>query len=151
MRSYGRSAGLPIERLLHVSRHRKPDPIVPPRAIKEVSERRRLGGRRLPRAQRGRGAPAIEELVADGVEAIAISFLWGFVNTAHELRVKALVEELAPDVFVSCAHELIAKPGEYERTAAAADQRASSGRRPRRYVQQVDGATPPSAATSTRC
>src|SRR5262245_29766837 len=39
MRSYGRSAGLPIERLLHVSRHRKPDPIVPAHLIQEVSER----------------------------------------------------------------------------------------------------------------
>lgn len=31
-----------------------------------------------------------------------------------------MVRELAPAVFVTCAHELIAKPGEYERTAATA-------------------------------
>lgn len=29
MRSVGRSAGLPIEKLLHVSRHQKPPPIIP--------------------------------------------------------------------------------------------------------------------------
>ncbi len=39
MRSVGRSAGLPIERLLHVSRHQKPTPIIPRTLIQEVSER----------------------------------------------------------------------------------------------------------------
>jgi N-methylhydantoinase A len=39
MRSYGRSAGLPIEQLLRVSRHKKPEPLVPPHLIREVSER----------------------------------------------------------------------------------------------------------------
>jgi len=39
MRSAGRSVGLPIEKLLHVSRHRKPTPIIPKRLICEVSER----------------------------------------------------------------------------------------------------------------
>jgi len=31
MRSAGRSAGLPIEKLLHVSRHQKPPPLIPRR------------------------------------------------------------------------------------------------------------------------
>jgi len=57
--------------------------------------------------------------VADGVTAIAISFLWGFVHPEHELRVRELVREIAPEMFVTCAHELISKHGEYERTAAA--------------------------------
>ena len=39
MRSVGRSAGLPIEKLLHVSRHAKPQPIIPRALIQEVSER----------------------------------------------------------------------------------------------------------------
>ena len=39
MRSVGRSAGLPIEKLLHVSRHQKPAPIIPRTLIQEVSER----------------------------------------------------------------------------------------------------------------
>ena len=39
MRSAGRSAGLPIEELLHVSRHQKPPPLIPRRLVFEVSER----------------------------------------------------------------------------------------------------------------
>jgi len=140
MRSYGRSAGLPIDRLLHVSRHRKPDPIVPPERIKEVSERLDWAGEVFLTLNEEEARRAIQELVDDGVEAIAISFLWGFVNPVHENRVKELVREMAPDVFVSCAHELIAKPGEYERTAAAAIN-AFIGPGTADYVRQVDAAT----------
>ncbi|MBM3676844.1 MAG: hydantoinase/oxoprolinase family protein [Actinobacteria bacterium] len=140
MRSYGRSAGLPIERLLHVSRHRKPQPIVPPQLIKEVSERVDWAGEVFLPLHEEEAQQAIRELVDEGVEAIAISFLWGFVNPDHETRVKAMVRELAPDVFVTCAHELIAKPGEYERTAAAAIN-GYVGPSTSRYVARLDEAT----------
>jgi N-methylhydantoinase A len=139
MRSYGRSAGLPIEKLLHVSRHRKPDPIVPPQLIKEVSERVDWAGDVFLPLNEEEARQAIEELVAEGVEGIAVSFLWGFVNPDHERRVRAMVREMAPDLFVSCAHELIAKPGEYERTAAAAIN-CYVGPSTSRYVQRLDEA-----------
>jgi len=140
MRSFGRSAGLPIERLLHVSRHRKPDPIVPPGLIKEVSERIDWAGDVFLELNEDEARAAIRELIEEGVEAIAISFLWGFVNPDHERRVRAMVEEMAPDVFVSCAHELIAKPGEYERTAAAAIN-CFIGPITSTYVRRLDEAT----------
>jgi N-methylhydantoinase A len=140
MRSAGRSAGLTIDELLHVSRHRKPDPIVPRTRIKEVSERMDWAGDVVLELNEDEVRAAITELVDDGVEAIAVSFLWGFVNTDHELRVKALIEELAPGVQVSCAHELIAKPGEYERTAAAAIN-AFIGPATSSYIRQVDAVT----------
>jgi N-methylhydantoinase A len=140
MRSFGRSAGLPIERLLHVSRHRKPDPIVPPALIKEVSERVDWAGDVFLPLNEDEARSAIAELLDDGVESIAISFLWGFVNPEHERRVKAMVEEMAPGVFVSCAHELIAKPGEYERTAAAAIN-CFIGPTTSRYVKRLDAST----------
>jgi N-methylhydantoinase A len=55
-----------------------------------------------------------------GVEAIAICFLWSFKYPAHERRVKAMVERLAPQVFVCCSVDLVPRWGEYERTAATA-------------------------------
>jgi N-methylhydantoinase A len=140
MRSAGRSAGLPVDQLLHVSRHRKPDPIVPATRIKEVSERVDWAGDVILELNEAEARAAVEELLADGVEAIAISFLWGFVHPAHELRVKAIVQELAPEVFVTCAHELIAKHGEYERTAAAAIN-AFIGPATSSYVREIDEST----------
>ncbi|MBI3801351.1 MAG: hydantoinase/oxoprolinase family protein, partial [Deltaproteobacteria bacterium] len=120
MRSVGRSAGLPIEKLLHVSRHQKPPPIIPRTLIQEVSERVDWQGEVFLPLNIDEARAAIQTLLDQHVMAIAISFLWGFVNPAHELAVKRMVQEMAPSVFVTCAHELIAKPGEYERTAATA-------------------------------
>ncbi len=120
MRSVGRSAGLPIEKLLHVSRHQKPAPIIPRSLIQEVSERMDWKGEAFLPLNEDEARVAIHTLLAQQVEAIAISFLWGFVNPTHELAVKRMVQEMAPGMFVTCAHELIAKPGEYERTAATA-------------------------------
>lgn len=120
MRSVGRSAGLPIEKLLHVSRHQKPDPIIPRTLIREVSERIDWRGEVFLPLNLDEARAAIAYLLEQQVEAIAIAFLWGFVNPIHELTVKRMVQELSPSTFVTCAHELIAKPGEYERTAATA-------------------------------
>lgn len=120
MRSVGRSAGLPIEKLLHVSRHQKPAPIIPRTLIQEVSERMDWQGKVFLPLNIDEAYAAIRNLLEQQIEAIAISFLWGFVNPAHELAVKRMVQEIAPSLFVTCAHELIAKPGEYERTAATA-------------------------------
>jgi len=120
MRSVGRSAGLPIEKLLHVSRHQKPTPIIPRALIQEVSERVDWKGEVFLPLNVDEAHTAIHNLLAQKVEALAISFLWGFVNPTHELAVKRMVQEMEPDLFVTCAHELIAKPGEYERTAATA-------------------------------
>jgi N-methylhydantoinase A/oxoprolinase/acetone carboxylase beta subunit/N-methylhydantoinase B/oxoprolinase/acetone carboxylase alpha subunit len=140
MRSAGRSAGLTIDQLLHVSRHRKPDPIIPRRRIKEVSERVDWAGDVVLGLNEDEARSAIQELLDEGVEVIAISFLWGFVNPAHELRVKELVNEIAPGMMVCCAHELIGKPGEYERTAAAAVN-AFIGPATSRYIEAIDRLT----------
>jgi N-methylhydantoinase A len=120
MRSAGRSIGLPIEQLLHVSRHQKPQPLISRRLIQEVSERIDWKGDVFLKLNESEAEEAIRSLVEDGVDAIAICFLWSIVNPAHEQRVKGMVERIAPDLFVSCSHELIAKRGEYERTVGTA-------------------------------
>jgi N-methylhydantoinase A len=120
MRAVGRSAGLPISQLLHISRHQKPRPIIPRNLVREVSERVDWKGAAVLPLNEGEAAAAIDQLLREEVEALAISFLWSFINPAHELRVKQMVRERAPEVFVTCAHELISRMGEYERTAAVA-------------------------------
>jgi len=63
---------------------------------------------------------AIKTLAGKGVEAIGICLLWSIVNPDHEKKLKAMVRRIAPDVFVSCSHELVAKRGEYERAVGTA-------------------------------
>ena len=120
MRSVGRSAGLPLDKLHHVSRHQKPTPIVPRNLIREISERVDFSGEVILPLNEDETRAAVHDLVAQGVQAIGICFLWGFANPAHEIRAREIVREIAPDIYVTCGHELISKPGEYERSAAVA-------------------------------
>jgi len=116
MRSAGRSAGLPIEKLLHVSRHQKPEPLVARDLIFEVSERMDWKGAVFLDMNESEAEQAVRSLLEKDVDAISIAFLWSIVNPDHELRMRDMIQRMAPDIFVSCSHELIAKRGEYERT-----------------------------------
>src|SRR5262249_18320499 len=52
--------------------------------------------------------------------AIAVCFLWSFKNAAHERRLKAMIRDISPQVFVSCSTDIAPKWGEYVRTSATA-------------------------------
>jgi N-methylhydantoinase A len=56
--------------------------------------------------------------VAQGVDTIAIAFLWSIRNDAHERRAKEIVAERAPGVFVTVSSEISKAVGEYERFVA---------------------------------
>jgi N-methylhydantoinase A len=120
MKSAGRSIGLPIEKLLHVSRHKKPTPLIPRQLVHEVSERTDWKGSVFLPLNESEAEQAIRALVTEGTEAIGICLLWSIVNPEHERKLKDMILKLAPDMFVSCSHELVAKRGEYERIVATA-------------------------------
>jgi N-methylhydantoinase A len=111
--------GLASEKVLHFPESGKPDPpIVPKTLIAEVSERVDCKGQVVVDLNEDEAEAAIRRLVAKGVEAIAVCFLWSFKHADHERRVKAMAERLAPGVFVCCSVDLVPRWGEYERTAA---------------------------------
>jgi N-methylhydantoinase A len=113
--------GLASEKVLHFPESSKPDPpIVPKTLIAEVSERVDCKGDVVVALNEEEAAAAIRRLVARGVEAIAICFLWSFKRPEHERRVKAMAEDLAPGIFACCSADLVPRWGEYERTAATA-------------------------------
>jgi N-methylhydantoinase A len=116
-RGYG---GRDIRKVVHFPETAKPQPIVPKRLIRGVSERVDCFGEIVVALNENQAEGAIRDLVAQGVEAIAISFLWSFRNPAHELRVKKLVQRLAPSLFVTCSCDIAPKWGEYERVTATA-------------------------------
>ena len=111
--------GREVRQVVHIPESRKPTPIVPKRLIRGVSERVDCFGNVVVALNEAQAGQAIRELVAQDVDAIAICFLWSFLEPAHERRVKAMVQDLAPDLFVTCSHELVPKWGEYERTTAS--------------------------------
>src|SRR5699024_4813406 len=60
------------------------------------------------------------QLVEDGVEVIALCFLFSFVNRAHEKRAKDLICNRFPSVDVTTSHEVDPAFREYERTVVTA-------------------------------
>jgi N-methylhydantoinase A len=116
-RGYG---GRDIRKVVHFPETSKPQPIVPKRLIRGVSERVDCFGEIVVALNEEETERSIRELLAEGVEAIAICFLWSFRNPKHELRVKELVRKLKPGLFVTCSYDIAPKWGEYERGTATA-------------------------------
>jgi N-methylhydantoinase A len=112
--------GRDIRKVVHFPETAKPQPIVPKRLIRGISERVDCFGEVVVKLNEDEALAAIRDLVEQGVEAIAICFLWSFRNPAHELALKKMVERRAPSVFVTCSYDIAPKWGEYERVTATA-------------------------------
>jgi N-methylhydantoinase A len=136
MNGAGRSAGVPIDRLLHVPATDKPYPLVPRQLIREIAERVDSEGQVVAPLDEAEVERAVGELVKLEVEAIAICFLWSFANPTHEERAKRVVQAVAPTLHVSVSSELVPRIGEYQRTAATVVN-AYIGPRASRYVHAV--------------
>ncbi|MCR4520703.1 MULTISPECIES: hydantoinase/oxoprolinase family protein [Bosea] len=58
---------------------------------------------------------AARALKAEGVKAVAIGFLYGFVRPEHEEAAKRIVTEEFPEAFICASHEVAPEFREYER------------------------------------
>ena len=94
----------------------KPEPIVAPHLIKGITERIDYKGAVVVALNRDELEAAAAALVEAGVEAIAVSLLWSFINPAHERAVAAHIAERFPSVYVALGSTVAPVLGEYERT-----------------------------------
>ena len=63
---------------------------------------------------------AVPGLRAQGVQAIAVCYLFSFVNPAHERRTREIIAELAPEISVSLSSDVDPTFREYERLCVTA-------------------------------
>jgi N-methylhydantoinase A len=119
MRGRGRTAGVPADLRANVRDTDKPTPIVPRRLITEVAERVTRDGTVLAPMDDDSARAVIADLVSRGVDAVSIALLWSFRNPEHEQRLRELVNEIEPGLYVSISSEIAPRQGEYERTVAA--------------------------------
>jgi N-methylhydantoinase A len=63
---------------------------------------------------------AVGRLRAQAVQAIAVCYLFSFVNPAHERRTREIIREVAPEISVSLSCEVDPTFREYERTCVTA-------------------------------
>lgn len=57
------------------------------------------------------------ELVEQGVQSLAISFLHAYANPVHERRARELIEREFPQLFISLSYDVSPQIREYERTS----------------------------------
>ena len=95
-----------------------PDPVIPRALRAEVHERVDAAGCVIQAPRDEEIEQVIRQLVAGGVRAIAVCFLHSFTNPAHEQRVKAIAQRIAPQISVSLSSEVLGEMREYERTIA---------------------------------
>ena len=115
---------------------RRHEPLIDRDLRYEIRERIDSQGKVLIKLDEDQVRAAVADAVGQGVQAIAILFLHSYRNPAHEQRVKAIIEQSHPQLFVTASHELSQEYREFERTSTAAAN-AYVGPRVRRYLGEM--------------
>ena len=111
----GRTVGLGEAALMDYRRAEWPAPIVERTRVRGVVERVDAHGDVIVPLDVEQAKRALGELLDQGIEALAICFLWSFRAADNERRLKELVAELHPGLFTVASSDLIPVLREYER------------------------------------
>ncbi len=136
--------------ILHIARHKKPlnfsnyqdlpwqrYPIVRRRYRLTVPERITRDGSVLVPLDEEKAREQVRRLKDAGVEAVAVCFLFSFLNAEHEARVAEIVREEFPEAFLSVSSEVLPQYREYERFSTVC-LNAYIGPRVSRYVRRLE-------------
>ena len=99
---------------------RKPDPVIPRHLRRGVLERMAYPGVVVTELDEHGLNESARELADQGVEALAVCFLWSSANPAHEQRAKELLESAFPGLDVSISADIAPVVREYERMVTTA-------------------------------
>lgn len=84
--------------------------------IGEIDERIDASGKTVIPLQEEQLVETVKRLVEEeGIQALAVCYLWSFLNPVHERRTRAILAERFPDLFLSVSSELYPVIREYER------------------------------------
>lgn len=100
---------------LYDLRKPKPESLIPAGMRQEVQERILHDGSVRTPLDEDSVRNAVRCLKAMGAETIAVCTLFSFINPAHEDRIKEIIQEEYPGVYVSASHDLVAEFREYSR------------------------------------
>jgi N-methylhydantoinase A len=105
--------------------------------IQEVRERLDPFGNVIEEIDENDVADATRLLIAQGVEAIAVCFLFAYANPSHERAAAEIIRSIAPGIYVSLSHEVDPEWREYERTASTVAN-AYIGPPVSRYLRELE-------------
>ncbi|KZM49561.1 hydantoinase/oxoprolinase family protein [Labrenzia sp. OB1] len=115
---------------------RKPEPLVERYRRIEVDERLDKDGNPLTVPDIKAVMELVTALKDSGVEAVAIGFLHSYRNPEHERVVRDLINEIAPDLYVSISSDVVAEFREFERISTTA-LNAYVGPRTQKYLHRL--------------
>jgi len=93
-------------------------PILVPRYLRlEVGERVNAQGEAIQGIDESEVREAVDRLVGEGVESMAICLLHSYANPAHETEIRDVIGKYHPQLSVSLSHLMCREYREYERTA----------------------------------
>src|SRR5712691_11747377 len=103
---------------------KKPEPLIPRDMIVGVKERIDSRGNIIRVLDENDLRAKVRYLVNRGARGFVVSLLWGFLNAAHEKRVKEIIRDEYKEFHIGylpvvLAGQVVGKLGEYERTMAA--------------------------------
>ncbi len=137
--------------ILFIARHQRPfhysimqeipwqdRELVRRRFRKVVTERLGPAGEVLAELDEKEAVQAVQELKEAGVESVAICFLHSYRNSAHEDRVRQIVEEVFPQAFVTTSASVFPQFREYERFTTACIN-AFVGPKVKRSLKDIQG------------
>jgi len=120
-------------------RYAQPKPLIPRSLTHVVEERVSVEGAVLTPLNEADVRTAARALKKEGVEAIAVSYLWSFRNPSHELRTREILAEEIPGTYVSLSTEILPQIRVYERHSTTA-LNAYVGPILTRYLSRLDKA-----------
>lgn len=114
------------------------EPLVPRQWRLEVPERMDADGEVVIPLDEAAVRQAVEQLRAEGCEALVIHFLHSYINPAHEKRALEIAAEIWPNGYITAGHELLSEYREYERGTTACVN-ASVQPVLHRYIERLNG------------
>ena len=104
---------------LYTLQYRKPARLVPRHDVLEVAERLRADGSVEIPLDLASLEPTIELVQRDGINAVAVCLLHAYINPVHEHRIREVLLERCPGVFISLSSDVAREWREYERASTA--------------------------------
>lgn len=135
----GRYAGLGTDQIQNMPATGKPEPLLPRHRLREIDERRDYKGQQIVALDEAGARQAVRELIEDGVEAIAVSLLWSFVDPANERRIRDIIHEQAPNLYVALSSDVSPRIREYARNVTTI-MNTQVGPRLCAYLEPLDAA-----------
>src|SRR5262245_22438914 len=114
-----------------------PRPICPRRRRYGVPERLDFEGTVVVPLDEAAVRRACRRMQPQGVDSLAVVFLFSYVNPAHEQRVREIAAEELPGVMVSLSHQVMPSAPEFERTSTTLVN-AYVGPKIERYLSRLD-------------